>query len=82
MGTATCRVCGMSLTDLDIALKGGTSLGGRYSIGRVLGQGGFGITYLGADKLLTRPVAIKELVPDGSTRKGTQLVPPSSLRPT
>jgi serine/threonine protein kinase len=72
----------MAFLGFDLSLSVGTSLAGRYSVGRVLGQGGFGITYLGADKLLGRPVAIKELVPEGSIRNNTQLIPPSSLRTT
>lgn len=35
----------------------------RYMVGRVLGQGGFGVTYLGRDMHLNRAVAIKEYVP-------------------
>lgn len=76
----TCRSCGMVLVGLNLALPVGTSLTGRYSVGRVLGQGGFGITYLGADKILGRAVAIKELAPEGSTRYDFKIVPPLSLR--
>jgi len=36
---------------------------GEYRIKRVLGQGGFGITYLGFDENLARDVAIKEYFP-------------------
>ena len=42
-------------------LKQGTELqGGKYVIKRVLGQGGFGITYLAEQVLLGRDVAVKE----------------------
>ena len=42
-------------------LQTGTTLqGGKYRIERVLGQGGFGITYLAAQLSLQRKVAIKE----------------------
>ena len=41
-------------------LQVGTVLKGQYVVGRVLGQGGFGITYLGWDTVLDTPVAIKE----------------------
>lgn len=43
----------------------GTILQGTYLVGRVLGQGGFGITYLGWDLSLEIPIAIKEYYPNG-----------------
>ncbi len=46
-------------------LRKGTRLIGRYTIEGVLGQGGFGITYLGMDELHEKPVAIKEFFPQG-----------------
>ena len=56
-----------------LALPAGYQLG-KYLFERILGAGGFGITYLAEDKSLGRRVAIKELLPndiatrlDGST---------------
>lgn len=47
-----------------IALRIGATLrGGTYRIDSVLGQGGFGITYLATDLSLDRNVAIKEFFP-------------------
>ena len=40
-----------------------TILAGRYIAGRVLGYGGFGVTYAGWDALLERRVAVKEFLP-------------------
>ena len=44
-------------------LQTGTVLQGRYLVGRALGQGGFGITYLGWNQYLETRVAIKEYYP-------------------
>ena len=47
----------------------GTILKARYLVGRVLGFGGFGVTYIGMDLVLEQKVAIKEYLPtDFSTR--------------
>ena len=46
-------------------LRKETRLIGRYTIEGVLGQGGFGITYLGTDELHEKKVAIKEFFPQG-----------------
>lgn len=44
-------------------LRPGSILRGKYLVGKVLGQGGFGITYIGMDLALQRKVAIKEFYP-------------------
>ncbi len=46
-----------------IALPGGTELAGDYKIDRVLGAGGFGVTYLAEEMALSRLVSIKEYFP-------------------
>ncbi len=46
-------------------LRGGIELNHRYIVRDVLGEGGFGITYAGIDKVLEVEVAIKEFYPQG-----------------
>ncbi|MFO0990255.1 MAG: protein kinase, partial [Alphaproteobacteria bacterium] len=61
------------------ALPEGTKLAG-YVIGRVLGRGGFGVTYLATDALYPEiKAAIKEFLPEGLAmrRSGDHSVQPS-----
>ena len=66
-GEGPCPYCGFDLEEnvkkYPVALRAGTVLNGRYIIGRVLGQGGFGITYLAWDTKLEAKVAVKEFMP-------------------
>lgn len=79
-----CSMCGYDpMTDVEkypMALPRGSILNGSYIIGRVLGQGGFGITYLAWDYSLKVRVAIKEYFPDGTVTRlrSTPLVSPVS----
>ncbi|MFN7937684.1 MAG: protein kinase [Bryobacteraceae bacterium] len=68
-GTAeTCPHCGF-VEGTPVAsllhLPPRTVLHNQYVIGRVLGHGGFGITYIGWDTLLERKLAVKEYFPAG-----------------
>ena len=47
----------------------GTVLEGKYLVGRALGQGGFGITYLGWDLNLDIRVCIKEFFPSSTVNR-------------
>lgn len=50
-------------------IKPGTILKGKYLIGRALGEGGFGITYIGRDLTLDMRVAVKEFFPNGYSHR-------------
>lgn len=64
------------------ALSPGTVLK-QYRIEEVIGQGGFGITYLAFDTDLKRQVAVKECFPrDFVARDGTTVIPTSAQEKT
>lgn len=67
-GVAVCPHCGYPQDrkpDSVLHLTPGLILNQRYLAGRVLGDGGFGITYIGRDLTLDSKVAIKEYFPSG-----------------
>lgn len=70
-----CRYCGKNLRESSdmspYQLKPGTVLQNRYLIGSVLGEGGFGITYIGLDKVLAKRVAVKEFYPAGAAHRAS-----------
>ena len=68
-GTKQCPHCGFdqeSYKPQASALIPYSILNGRYLIGRALGAGGFGITYLAMDLVLSRKVCVKEFFLKGS----------------
>ena len=74
-----CPKCGFDPQQIrgnEYALPPQTILAGKYLVGRVLGQGGFGITYIGWDIALERKVAIKEYYPNGQANRtpGTRVL--------
>lgn len=61
-----CPHCGFNPNAYKVnprCLRLGTKLAGKYIIGKVIGEGGFGITYIGWDEKLELPIAIKEFFP-------------------
>ena len=72
----SCPCCGSKAAGYRPAshhLPPGSILKGRYVVGRVLGEGGFGITYLGMDADLERRVAVKEYFPTCLVSRETSL---------
>lgn len=62
-----CPHCGYiegSKPEVAYHINPGTVLVYRYTIGKVLGYGSFGVTYLGWDCILEKKVAIKEYLPN------------------
>ena len=67
-GDHSCGKCGYDPVSYVVAphhLPPGTVLHERYLLGKVLGEGGFGITYVGRDTLLDMKVAVKEFYMNG-----------------
>ena len=82
----TCSSCGSILENTTFSsvfhLPTGTTLKqGKYRIEKVLGEGGFGITYKGIDQQQFTTIAIKELRPEKAGRQGTKITWPPSLPP-
>ncbi len=64
--TARCPYCGFCPSEYQQnprCLPPDTILAGKYLVGKVLGEGGFGITYIGFDLNMKTRVAIKEYFP-------------------
>ncbi|MBR6102534.1 MAG: serine/threonine protein kinase [Ruminococcus sp.] len=71
-GESKCSACGRELSEYvspSHTLAQGAMLNHRYLVGGVLGEGGFGITYIGLDTLLQFKVAIKEFYPAGMVNR-------------
>ena len=70
-----CPVCGcdVNIQNALHQLPVNTILNGRYIVGKVLGAGGFGITYIGYDLKLDGKVAIKEYYPSGAANRSMSL---------
>lgn len=71
-----CPVCGLksgAYVPEEHHLPPGTMLAGRYQVGRALGGGGFGITYIGYDQRLDVKVAIKEYFPTDNASRLSRL---------
>lgn len=73
-GEDVCPYCGFDVSgyeDKPNCLKPFTVLQGKYMIGRVIGMGGFGITYIGWDLNLQTYIAIKEYYPESFAQRDT-----------
>lgn len=70
-----CKSCGFNSADSapdPSMLAPGSVLQNRYVVGRVIGKGGFGITYLAYDALVCKKIAIKEYYPYGLAQRTTE----------
>ena len=76
-GAGFCPRCGHDIKDRAAAapyhLMPGTVLAQRYLVGKFIGEGGFGITYIGLDMTLSKRVAIKEFYPSGAANRTNEV---------
>jgi len=71
-GEDVCPYCGFDVSGYEEkpnCLRPFTVLQGKYMIGRVIGMGGFGITYIGWDLNLQTYIAIKEYYPESFAQR-------------
>lgn len=71
VATGFCPRCGKLAQEANAPhqLASGTILNNRYLVGNVIGEGGFGITYIGFDRSLDMRVAIKEYYPSSCANR-------------
>lgn len=72
-GKQHCPHCGEPMhlpEDSTSGLKPGTVLQGKYLVGKIIGSGGFGNTYIGCNRFLQTKVAIKEFFPGHLSIRG------------
>lgn len=84
ISSSPCPHCGFdpAVTVSDpTMLRPGSILLGKYIVGKVIGKGGFGVTYLAYDVSTNRKVAIKEFFPYGVALRaaGTTTVSVASM---
>lgn len=70
-----CPYCGYCYDEdpIPTCMSPGTILRGEnsnYTIGKVIGRGSFGVTYIAWDNVLERKVAVKEYMPNGCATRG------------
>lgn len=91
-GTTICSTCGYepldsspnssTTTSCTYHLSSGTLLKqGQYQIEKLLGHGGFGITYQGKNRQNSSLFAIKKLWPEKAARQGSKVTWPTSITP-
>lgn len=70
-----CPYCGHKNSETDVPhhLNPGTILNGHYLVGNFIGEGGFGITYIGRDLTLDICIAIKEFYPTGYANRNVDV---------